>query len=330
MTPPPTTTQKVKKESFKAETKCKKISRVRFPNEIATPTRVRCGGNPGILQEGSRGGVWSADPASHVDSLPYVPRPGFGQPARARGPALKLKAADHRAPSPARARAGGQREPRPRRRWRTGSAHIATLKQSKSQPSPTSRDPPARLGGARPRSLESGPGSPPHIRGPRPKFTRVARGSARALLLPAQPSRPGRTGTPRRARPAPRGAQAATWRGLPGLLEQLPGGRFPPSSPGSRPLRDAPSGRSLPREKLLTPLGAVLASAPHPRQPTLRLNRAPGAPPRGAPILLGTKMSRRVTGRPPPRPTPRAGRTRCLRAARPGDSPSARPPRRGG
>lgn len=74
------------------------MSRVRFPNEIATPTRVRCGGNPGILQESSRGGVWSADPASHVDSLPYLPRPGFRQQAKARGPALKLKAADHRAP----------------------------------------------------------------------------------------------------------------------------------------------------------------------------------------------------------------------------------------
>lgn len=65
-----------------------------------------------------------------------------------------------------------------------------------------------------------------------------------------------------------------------------------------------------------------------------------------------TKMSGHVTGQPPPRPTPAAGRTRCLRArelcrglgrgarppggAGPGrrhsarDSPSARPPQRGG
>lgn len=62
----------------------------------------------------------------------------------------------------------------------------------------------------------------------------------------------------------------------------------------------------------------MIASVPHPREPTLRPSRAPGTPPRRAPILHGTKkkkkMSRRVTGQPPPRPTPCAGRTRCLRA----------------
>lgn len=62
----------------------------------------------------------------------------------------------------------------------------------------------------------------------------------------------------------------------------------------------------------------MIASVPHPREPTLRPSRAPGTPPRRAPILHGTKkkkMSRRVTGQPPPRPTPcAAGRTRCLRA----------------
>lgn len=78
MTPPPTTTQKVKREGFKAETKCK-ISRVRVPSEIATPTRVRCGGNPGILQGGSRGR--SLEQTQHLARglPPLPPRPGFGR-----------------------------------------------------------------------------------------------------------------------------------------------------------------------------------------------------------------------------------------------------------
>ncbi|MEJ1269892.1 hypothetical protein NN561_000710 [Cricetulus griseus] len=121
----------------------------------------------------------------------------------------------------------------------------------------------------------AGPGSAtttPHP-GPAPE---VHAGRARRLRGTTSPgpaippSRPGpeRTGTPRRARPARIGTRAATWRGLPGRLEQLSGRRFQASS--ARPCppwlgpRDAPSGRSLPREKLLTPHGgrARLSSTP--------------------------------------------------------------------
>lgn len=198
----------------------------------------------------------------------------------------------------------------------------------------------------------AGPGSAtttPHP-GPAPE---VHAGRARRLRGTTSPgpaippSRPGpeRTGTPRRARPARIGTRAATWRGLPGRLEQLSGRRFQASS--ARPCppwlgpRDAPSGRSLPREKLLTPHGgrARLSSTPpgNPRSARAARREHPRAGRQS--VLHGTKkkkkMSRRVTGQPPPRPTPcAAGRTRCLpprpRRSAPGTHRQLQPPRRGG
>lgn len=197
MTPPPTTTQKVKREGFKAETKCK-ISRVPVPSEIATPTRVRCGGNPGILQGGSRGRSLECRPStSHVDSLPLPPRPGFGRQL--------VHAGWHptsRPPSTA--------HPSRSRRWpecisNLGPEEKANRKcpycNAETVQVPTPQLPRATtLGEAGPRSRESGPGSPPHIRAPRPKFTRVARGASWALLLGAQPSRLDWDSTPRVSR----------------------------------------------------------------------------------------------------------------------------------
>lgn len=331
MTPPPTTTQKVKREGFKAETKCK-ISRVRVPSEIATPTRVRCGENPGILQGGSRGRSLECRPStSHVDSLPLPPGPGFGRQLVHAGwhPTSRPPSTVH---------------PSWSRRWpecisnlgpeRDGEQEVPIL-QRRNSPSP---NPPTPQGnnarGSRPQKPRERAGvATPHP-GPAPE---VHAGRARRLLgttsrgptIPLGPGLHAARVPLRWERERRRGA------GSPGSKSNSRVAGFRRARPAvlcplRLRLRDAPSGRSLPQEKLLTPHGAVPASVPHPQEPTLRLSRAPGTPPRRAPILHGTKMSRRVTGQPPPRPTPSAGRTRCLRAARPGDSPSARPPRRGG
>lgn len=159
MTPPPATPQKVKKEGFKAETKCKKISGVRFPNEIATPTRVRCGGDPGILQEGSRGRSLGCRPsASHVDSLPLpppgrtssrrplhagrtgaqgrrppptLPRPGAGRRAEVASAPKEManrkcpycNAETVQVPTPRASRAPGRRPEEPRERAGVASPH---------------------------------------------------------------------------------------------------------------------------------------------------------------------------------------------------------------
>ncbi|XP_023602715.1 uncharacterized protein LOC111823952 [Myotis lucifugus] len=129
-------------------------------------------------------------------------------------------------------------------------------------------------------------------------------------------------------------------------------------SPPALPERRHPSPQFPPRdtrsraantfqEKLRTPPGAALPSVRRPGEPTHHPSGALGRSPSRSQILR-TKMSGRVTGQPPPGPTPGAGRTRCLcpgaaprpragsaDAGRSGrrstwDSPSARPPRRGG
>lgn len=78
----------------------------------------------------------------------------------------------------------------------------------------------------------AGPGSATPHPGPRARSSRGSRAASpgHSSAGPSHPAR-GRTRTPHRARPAPIGARAATWRGFPGCLEQLPGSRFQPSAP---------------------------------------------------------------------------------------------------
>lgn len=134
---------------------------------------------------------------SHVDSVPRPPRPGFGRQL--------LHAGWHptsRPPSTAHPSRPGRR---PKGRSNLcpegdGEQEVPYCNAETVQV-PTPQLPrPTTLGGAGPRSRESGPGSPPHIRAPRPKFTLVARGASWALLLGAQPSRLDRDSTPRVSR----------------------------------------------------------------------------------------------------------------------------------
>lgn len=131
------------------------------------------------------------------------------------------------------------------------------------------------------------------------------------------------------------GARAATWRGLPGLLEQLPGRRFPPCSPGRplptealiarRPLRTViTSGETPNSSRGRARLGFTPPGAHAPPEPRAGNTPAPGANSsrdKNVPARHGTAASApHAQRRPhalPPRRTPR-------------DSPSARPPRRGG
>lgn len=71
---------------------------------------------------------------------------------------------------------------------------------------------------------------------------------------------------------------------------------------------------SLPQGKLRTPRGATLPSVRHSRGAHTRPKARAGKTPASAPIPHSTKMSGRVTGQPPPGPTPGTGRTRCLSA----------------
>lgn len=299
------------------------------PNKRATPTCVRCGGNPGILQEGSRGRSLECRPStSHVDSLP-LPSPD------------RLRAAGH---CP-RAGTEAQRGRTPRTLPRPGAGRRAEVTRAPKEmanrkcpycnsPSPNPPGQP-RSGAPAPGAARAGRGSHP-TSGPRARSSRESRAALPGHYF-SGPSHPAWAGpglhaarVPLRWEPEQR--RGAGSRGSKSNSPVIGFRRARPAvlCPLWLRLRDAASGRSLPQDKLLTPHGVVLASVPHPREPTLRLSRAPGTPPRRAPILHGTKMSRRATGQPPPRPTPSAGRTRCLRAARSRDSPSARPPRRGG
>lgn len=124
------------------------------------------------------------------------------------------------------------------------------------------------------------------------------------------------------------------------------------TSPGFRRGHPLPGRHYTPQEKLLTPHRAALSSVRHPPGAHKPPSHAQGKTPLAAPIHHGTKMSGRVTGQPPSRPTPGACRTRCLQAREPRrgsgrgartpggagwgrrrsarDSPSARPPQRRG
>lgn len=124
------------------------------------------------------------------------------------------------------------------------------------------------------------------------------------------------------------------------------------TSRGFRRGHPLPGRHYTPQEKLLTPHRAALPSVRRPPGAHKPPSHAQGKTPLAAPIHHGTKMSGRVTGQPPPRPTPGACRTRCLRAREPRrgsgqgarmpgsagwgrrrstrDSPSARPPQRRG
>ncbi|KAK1333089.1 hypothetical protein QTO34_006623 [Cnephaeus nilssonii] len=227
-------------------------------------------------------------------------------------------------------------------------------------------------------------GRPPPLPGPepvhpkapapnRPKFTPAAPGafpdtSCRAQWESARG--PGEDSTPRTSssKTSPgKGRCKDSWGGL---GQPLPRTADSPQSNPKRPRghlqpspETAPFATVSPRdtrsravntfqEKLRTPHGAALPSVRRPRGAHTHPSSALGRSPSRSPILR-TKMSGRVTGQPPPGPTPGAGRTRCWcpgAAPRPGrggerwtpggagrrgrrstrDSPSARPPRRGG
>lgn len=119
---------------------------------------------------------------------------------------------------------------------------------------------------------------------------------------------------------------------VPRGLGTSPNSRFTESSP-KRPRRHLrafqerrrPSPRLSPRdtrswgvitseEKLRTLHGAALPSVRHSRGVHTRPKPRAGETPASAPIPPRTKMSGRVTGQPPPGPTPGARRTRCLSA----------------
>lgn len=172
---------------------------MRFPSEIATPTRVRCGGGPWHFARAAGGGVWSADPAPRT----WTPSPDHPGPASAASYCTRAgtQPQGRRAPRTLPGPGAGRRAEvtSAPKEMANRKCHIATPKQSKSQP-PNSPRPTTLSGGAGPRSRECGPGSPPHIRAPRPKFTLVARGASWALLLGAQPSRLDRDSTPRVSR----------------------------------------------------------------------------------------------------------------------------------
>lgn len=180
----------------------------------------------------------------------------------------------------------------------------------------------------------------------------------RPLFGRAQPVCPVPDRTPRLARlaalQAGGGGVAKTLGGF-GALPLITGPesslKLPQSQLRAFPNSRHPSRAIITTQEKLTPHGAAPPQFTTPREPTqpkphARENSAP------APIPPRTKMSGRVTGQPPPRPTPGACRTRCLharerlresaRGARtPGgagwgglrsawDSPSARPRQRRG
>lgn len=111
-----------------------------------------------------------------------------------------------------------------------GEQEVSILQRSNSpSPNPPGQLPPGApaRGAARSRAGVGHPTS-----GPRARSSRGSRAAppGHSSAGPSHPAR-GRTRTPHRARPAPIGARAATWRGFPGCLEQLPGSRFQLSAP---------------------------------------------------------------------------------------------------
>lgn len=183
--------------------------------KLLPPTRVRCGGgNPGFLPEGSRGRSLQCKTEHRARGLPAPNLPGSASGCRAlhagRHPSSRPRTTAH-PPGPSagpegRSNLGPEGD---------GEQEVHML-QRRNSPSPTPtppHPPPARASQAwgRLRPRERGWGRHP-TSGPR---ARSLRESSWALLLRAQPTRPGRagtrTGTPRRARPARMGAGAATW-----------------------------------------------------------------------------------------------------------------------
>lgn len=161
--------------------------------------------------------------------------------------------------------------------------------QRRNSPSPNPPTPPGqqRSRGAPARGAASaGRGRHP-TSGPRARSSRWSRAAPPGRYF-SGPSHPAWTGTPRRACPAPMGARAATWRGLPRHLEQLPGRRFPPCSPGRplptvarvarRPLRTViTSGETPNSSRGRARLGSTPPGAHAPPEPRAGNTPAPGA-----------------------------------------------------
>lgn len=209
----------------------------------------------------------------------------------------------------------GHEEPRPpRRRWRTGSVHIATLETVPSPNPPGQRT----LGGRQPE--ERGPGVGHPTSGPCARSSRGWRARARGAppghyLARPSPSRPGPDGdsTPRAV---PLGSQSPggggdVARGSPVCSEQLPGR-------GSQPSRAERAPSVRPSVLWARPLGLWAAA----RRPSLRTvitsgetpnssrgrARLSSTPPGGVGLVVAV-VAVVVGGEPTLRPSPRAGNT---------------------
>lgn len=171
------------------------ISRMWCPNKRATPTCVRCGGNPGILQEGSRGRSLECRPStSHVDSLP-LPSPD------------RLRAAGH---CP-RAGTEAQRGRTPRTLPRPGAGRRAEVTRAPKEManrkcpycnSPSPNPPASHAPGRRPQEPRERAGvATPHP-GPAPEVhaSRARRFLGTTSRGPAIPLGPDRDSTPRASR----------------------------------------------------------------------------------------------------------------------------------
>jgi hypothetical protein len=329
-----------KRKALKQKPSARRSRERGFPMKLLPPTRVRCGGgNPGILPEGSRGRSLQCKTEHRARGLPAPNLPGSASGCRAlhagRHPSSRPRTTAH-PPGPSagpegRSNLGPEGD---------GEQEVHML-QRRNSPSPTPTPPhptpgPGQPGLGAPPAARTGLGSPPHIGAPRPKFTRVLLGTTSPG--PAIPPGPGRApdwdSTPRASRSDGSRSGDVAGAGSPGLLEQqLPGSQvsaWASSALCGSDCATPPPVRSLPREKTpnssLPGTRARLGSTP-PGQPTLCRSRAPGTPPRrGANSSRDTKMSRRVTGQPPPRPhaqrRPHTLPPRRAAPRDPGDSPS--------
>lgn len=186
---------------------------------------------------------------SHVDCLPGPLH--AGRHPSSKPPSIAHSSRPGRGPE-------GRSNLGARRRWRTGSAHVATPRQSKSHPHPT--PPPARASQAwGRRAARTGPGSPPHTYGPRARSLRGSRAAppGHYFSRPSHSARAGRDrdSTPRASRSDGSRSGDVAGASSPGLLRATPrvAGFRPASSPGG-PLpsvapaaRRPPPVRSLPR-----------------------------------------------------------------------------------